>query len=312
MYLRRLTAPDDAEDLLALDAILEAAELLLLGPVVEGRHEDDDDDRDEDGRALDPRGVLLLLDRAVFPGIVLWRFVEGEPQRDDRRQLQDDERDVLQGLPDQFEKGLGRLRRDHVRPEHVLAPRQIVGQALETCKRTGKERRGETDPMLHIQNSNKKLESNSALIKAPIYISPSIVECKHCGFPRIKCKADFSTRSPSMPFSSFLFQRHVRNTSEIQKSGKMSAVLRAREPKKQQWVRMAVCLSFWLAVNNHEFEKMKVTYGTMANRFPTVDRVWCWLTLALLFARALVGPLFVQIISRPRFGRGKKPFPSFP
>ena len=131
LYLRRLAAADDAEGLLALDAVLEAAELLLLGPVVEGGHEDDDDDRDEDSRALDPRGVLLLLDRAVFPGIVLRRFVEGEPQRDDRRQLQDDERDVLQGLPDQFEKGLGRLRRDHVRPEHVLAPRQIVRQAWE-------------------------------------------------------------------------------------------------------------------------------------------------------------------------------------
>ena len=62
LYLRRLPAPDDAEDLLALDAVLEAAELLLLRPVVEGRHQDDDDDRDEDGRALDPRRVLILLD----------------------------------------------------------------------------------------------------------------------------------------------------------------------------------------------------------------------------------------------------------
>ena len=62
LYLRRLTAPDDAEGLLALNAVLEAAELLLLGPVVEGGHEHDDDDRDEDGGALDPRGVLVLLD----------------------------------------------------------------------------------------------------------------------------------------------------------------------------------------------------------------------------------------------------------
>ena len=62
LYLRRLPAPDDAEDLLALDAVLEAAELLLLRPVVEGRHQHDDDDRDEDSRALDPRRVLILLD----------------------------------------------------------------------------------------------------------------------------------------------------------------------------------------------------------------------------------------------------------
>ena len=61
LYLRRLAAADDAEGLLALDAVLEAAELLLLGPVVEGRHQHDDDHRDEDGRALDPRGVLVLL-----------------------------------------------------------------------------------------------------------------------------------------------------------------------------------------------------------------------------------------------------------
>ena len=61
LYLRRLSAADDAEGLLALDAVLEAAELLLLGPVVEGRHQHDDDHRDEDGSALDPRGVLVLL-----------------------------------------------------------------------------------------------------------------------------------------------------------------------------------------------------------------------------------------------------------
>ena len=63
------------------------------------------------------------------------RFVEGEPQRYDCRQLQNDERDVLQRLPDELEERLGRLRRDHVRPEHVLAPRQVVRQARETCKR---------------------------------------------------------------------------------------------------------------------------------------------------------------------------------
>ena len=72
MYLRRLRAPDDAERLLALDAVLEAAELLLLRPVVEGRHQHDDDDRDEDGGALDPRRVLVLLGCSGQSGAVSW------------------------------------------------------------------------------------------------------------------------------------------------------------------------------------------------------------------------------------------------
>ena len=56
-----LALADDCELLLLLDAALEATELLLLAPVVEGRHEHHDNHRDEDGRALDPAGLRLAL-----------------------------------------------------------------------------------------------------------------------------------------------------------------------------------------------------------------------------------------------------------
>lgn len=59
--LDHLAFADDGELLLLLDATLQPAELLLLGPVVEGRHQDDDDDREQDGGALDPTGLGLAL-----------------------------------------------------------------------------------------------------------------------------------------------------------------------------------------------------------------------------------------------------------
>ena len=58
--LRQASRPDDVEGLLALDSVLQSSKLFLFGPVVEGRHEDYDDDGDEDGNTLDPAVVLLL------------------------------------------------------------------------------------------------------------------------------------------------------------------------------------------------------------------------------------------------------------
>jgi len=48
--------------LFALNSVLESPELFLLGPVVEGRDKNDDDDGDQDGHALDPAVVFLLHD----------------------------------------------------------------------------------------------------------------------------------------------------------------------------------------------------------------------------------------------------------
>jgi hypothetical protein len=58
--LCQASRPDDVEGLLAFDSVLESSKLFLFGPVIEGRHEDHDDDGDEDGNALDPAVVLLL------------------------------------------------------------------------------------------------------------------------------------------------------------------------------------------------------------------------------------------------------------
>ena len=58
--LRQASRPDDVEGLLALDSVLQSSKLFLFGPVVEGRHEDYDDDGDEDGNTLNPAVVLLL------------------------------------------------------------------------------------------------------------------------------------------------------------------------------------------------------------------------------------------------------------
>ena len=55
-----LAATQDREFVLALDAALQPAELPLLGVVVEGRHEDDDDDRYQNGQAFNPFVVFAL------------------------------------------------------------------------------------------------------------------------------------------------------------------------------------------------------------------------------------------------------------
>lgn len=56
-----LAFADDGELLLLFDATLQPTELLLLGPVVEGRHQDHNDDREQDGGTLDPAGLGLAL-----------------------------------------------------------------------------------------------------------------------------------------------------------------------------------------------------------------------------------------------------------
>lgn len=59
--LDHLPPSDDGELLLLLDAALEAAELLLFAPVVEGRHQDHADHRQQDGSAFDPPSLRLTL-----------------------------------------------------------------------------------------------------------------------------------------------------------------------------------------------------------------------------------------------------------
>ena len=59
--LAALGAADDGELVLALDAALQSAELPLFGVVVEGRDEDDDDDRYQNGQSFDPFVRLALL-----------------------------------------------------------------------------------------------------------------------------------------------------------------------------------------------------------------------------------------------------------
>lgn len=55
-----LPSPDDAECLLPFDPVLQSPELLFLRPVIEGRHQNHDDDGDQDGGALDPLVVVIL------------------------------------------------------------------------------------------------------------------------------------------------------------------------------------------------------------------------------------------------------------
>lgn len=59
-----LAAPDHGEFVLALDAVLQAAELALLRVVVERRHQHDDHHRNQNGQSFDPlvRFVLLVAD----------------------------------------------------------------------------------------------------------------------------------------------------------------------------------------------------------------------------------------------------------
>ena len=51
---------NDVELLVELDFRLQTAKLPFLGPIVECRHENDDDDSDDNGRTFDPFDIGLL------------------------------------------------------------------------------------------------------------------------------------------------------------------------------------------------------------------------------------------------------------
>ena len=56
---------NDIEFLLALNSILEAAKLFLLGPIIEGCDNDNNDDCDQDGGPFDvPVLILVLLSKS--------------------------------------------------------------------------------------------------------------------------------------------------------------------------------------------------------------------------------------------------------
>jgi len=57
--LDHLAGPDHSELLLLLNAALQAPELLLFAPVIEGGDQDHADDRQEDGSPLDPARLCL-------------------------------------------------------------------------------------------------------------------------------------------------------------------------------------------------------------------------------------------------------------
>ena len=125
-----LAVAQHADLLVRVDLGLEAAELTLLAPVVERRDHDDDDDGDEDGDALDPLDVRLLHLYVLLVGLL--RVVEErESERDDRADVEYDERGVLQRLPHQVEERLGRLGRYLVLAELGGA----VGQVLLVGRR---------------------------------------------------------------------------------------------------------------------------------------------------------------------------------
>lgn len=63
LNLFRRSGSDDVERLLALDPVLQTSKLFLLGPVVKGCHEDDDDYGNQDGDAFDP-AVIIFFDLA--------------------------------------------------------------------------------------------------------------------------------------------------------------------------------------------------------------------------------------------------------
>ena len=60
-YLAAFASAQHGELVLALDAVLQSAELFLLGVIVEGSHKDDDYDGDQNGEALDPLVRFILL-----------------------------------------------------------------------------------------------------------------------------------------------------------------------------------------------------------------------------------------------------------
>lgn len=65
--LDHLAGPDHGELLLLLDAALQAPELLLFAPVIEGRDQDHADDREQDGSPLDP--ACFRLPFILGPGL---------------------------------------------------------------------------------------------------------------------------------------------------------------------------------------------------------------------------------------------------
>ena len=54
------SAADDIEGLFAFDAILQAAKLLLLRPIIEGSDDDNNDDCNENGSAFDPSVFIFF------------------------------------------------------------------------------------------------------------------------------------------------------------------------------------------------------------------------------------------------------------
>ena len=63
--LLRGSISNDIELLLAFNSILETAKLLLLGPIIEGCDNDNNDDCDQDGGPFDvPVLILVLLSKS--------------------------------------------------------------------------------------------------------------------------------------------------------------------------------------------------------------------------------------------------------
>lgn len=61
------------------------------------------------------------------------RVVEGQPQGDDGRNFQDDQRHILQCLPHQLQEGFWLLWRYKVLPKNLLSLFQIWSGAWQTC-----------------------------------------------------------------------------------------------------------------------------------------------------------------------------------
>jgi len=93
-------------------------------------------------------------------------LVEGQPQGDDGGDLQDDEGDVLQGLPHQLQEGLGLLGGDEVLAEHRRALLQ-VGYVVRETLREGEEN--------HKQNQtvSKRLKEDASLV-GDITLKPGV------------------------------------------------------------------------------------------------------------------------------------------
>lgn len=70
---------------------------------------------------LSPLGLCLTF------ALLSRRCIEREAQRHDGSHLQDDEGDILQGLPHQLQEGLGLLGRDEVLAIDLPALLQVIG-----------------------------------------------------------------------------------------------------------------------------------------------------------------------------------------